>query len=282
VRRLEDPRAKPSVRLSKGVHVLVEGGQDWAAALTIPHDKVRVTFAVPWQGMLLLGTTDTLHDGEPGDVSVTAEDVEQVLAEASVGVDALLPEDVRATFAGLRVLPGGSGETATARRETVYSQGPGSMVSIAGGKLTTYRRIALDALDRLRPDLGLSALDRRPRPLPGAAGLSHVPFPEELPPETRSHLLELYGSLAADVLAPARDDPALLEPLVPGRPDLAAQALYARVREWAVTDDDVLRRRTTAWLAGPDAQAGTAERSSRSRAVASGSSDSVSGSITTP
>jgi glycerol-3-phosphate dehydrogenase len=282
VRRLEDPRAKPSVRLSKGVHVLVEGGQDWAAALTIPHDKVRVTFAVPWQGMLLLGTTDTLHDGEPGDVSVTAEDVEQVLAEASVGVDALLPEDVRATFAGLRVLPGGSGETATARRETVYSQGPGSMVSIAGGKLTTYRRIALDALDRLRPDLGLSALDRRPRPLPGAAGLSHVPFPDELQPETRSHLLELYGSLAADVLAPAREDPSLLEPLVPGRPDLAAQALYAREREWAVTDDDVLRRRTTAWLAGPDAQAGTAERSSRSRAVASTSSDSVSGSITTP
>ena len=282
VRRLEDPRAKPSVRLSKGVHVLVEGGQDWAAALTIPHDKVRVTFAVPWQGMLLLGTTDTLHDGEPGDVSVTAGDVEQVLAEASVAVDALLPEDVRATFAGLRVLPGGSGETATARRETVYSRGPGGMVSIAGGKLTTYRRIALDALDRLRPDLGLSALDRRPRPLPGAAGLSHVPFPDELPPETRSHLLELYGSLAADVLAPAREDPSLLEPLVPGRPDLAAQALYAREREWAVTDDDVLRRRTTAWLAGPDAQAGTAERSSRSRAVASTSSDSVSGSITTP
>ena len=124
------------------------------------------------------------------------------------------------------------------------------MVSIAGGKLTTYRRIALDALDRLRPDLGLGALDRRPRPLPGAAGLSHVPFPDELPPETRSHLLELYGSLAADVLAPAREDPSLLEPLVPGRPDLAAQALYARRarmggdgrRRAAAADDGLARR----------------------------------------
>jgi len=52
------------------------------------------------------------------------------------------------------------------------------------------------------------------------------------------------------VLAPAADDPSLLEPLVPGRPDLRAQALYAREREWAQTEDDVLRRRTTAWLAG--------------------------------
>ena len=55
------------MRLSKGVHVVVDGGEDWNAALTIPHDKVRVTFAVPWEGMLLLGTTDTEHDGEPDD-----------------------------------------------------------------------------------------------------------------------------------------------------------------------------------------------------------------------
>ncbi len=250
VRRLEDPQAASSVRLSKGVHVLVDGGGDWDAALTIPHDKVRVTFAVPWAGMLLLGTTDTLHDGGPGDVSVTEEDVAQVIEEASAAVEGLERGDVRASFAGLRVLPVGSGETATAKRETVYSRGPSGMVSIAGGKLTTYRRIALDALEHLRSDLGLRRIDATPRPLPGAAGLSYVPFPDELPPSTRSHLLGLYGSLAAEVLAPARDDPSLLEPLVAGRPDLAAQALYAREREWAVTDEDVLRRRTTAWLAG--------------------------------
>ena len=59
VRLLEDPQAKPSARLSKGVHVVVEGGGAWRAALTIPHDKVRVSFAVPWEGVLLLGTTDT-------------------------------------------------------------------------------------------------------------------------------------------------------------------------------------------------------------------------------
>jgi len=244
VRRLEDPDAKPSMRLSKGVHVVVEGGAAWGAALTVPHDKVRVSFAVPWEGMLLLGTTDTEYEGEPAAVGVTDADVRQVLAEAAVAIDGLGAPV--ATFAGLRVLPGGDGGTASAKRETVFSTGPTGMVSVAGGKLTTYRRIALDALDHL----GVRGLSRRPRPLPGAAGLDRVAWPVELDPAARAHLLHLYGSLAAEVLAPAVEDSALLEPLVAGRPDLRAQQLYARTREWARTDEDVLRRRTTAWLAG--------------------------------
>jgi glycerol-3-phosphate dehydrogenase len=244
VRRLEDPSAKPSIRLSKGVHLIADGGEGWSAAVTIPHDKVRVSFAIPWEGKLLLGTTDTLHEGEPEEATVTDDDVRTILTEAAVAVRDL--GEVRASFCGLRVLPGGPGATASARRETVYTRGPVGMLSVAGGKLTTYRRIALDALEQL----GVRNLDRRPRPLPGAAGLSRVAWPVELEPEARSHLLHLYGSLAAEVLAPAVDDPSLLEPIVPGRPDLRAQELYAREREWAQTKEDILRRRTTAWLAG--------------------------------
>ena len=244
VRRLEDEHAKPSMRLSKGVHILVDGARDWGAALTIPHDKVRVSFAVPWEGMLLLGTTDTLHEGEPETVSVTGDDVDQILREAAVAVDRVGP--VQASFCGLRVLPGGAGGTANARRETVFSTGPSGMVSVAGGKLTTYRRIALDALD----EVGVRGLSHRPRPLPGATGLDRIAWPVELDPVTRAHLIHLYGSLAPEVLAPATDDPSLLEPLVARRPDLRAQDLYARTHEWALHDDDVLRRRTTAWLAG--------------------------------
>jgi glycerol-3-phosphate dehydrogenase len=194
--------------------------------------------------MLLLGTTDSEYVGEPAAVGVTDADVRQVLDEAAVAIDGLGAPV--ATFAGLRVLPGGDGGTASAKRETVFSTGPSGMVSVAGGKLTTYRRIALDALDHL----GVRGLSRRPRPLPGAAGLDRVAWPVELDPATRAHLLHLYGSLAAEVLAPAVEDSALLEPLVAGRPDLRAQQLYARTREWARTDEDVLRRRTTAWLAG--------------------------------
>jgi glycerol-3-phosphate dehydrogenase len=243
VRRLEDPKARASMRLSKGVHVVVDGGDDWSAALTIPHDKVRVSFAVPWEGMLLLGTTDTEHDGEPETVAVTDADVRQVLEEASVAVDGL--GEPRAVYCGLRVLPGGEGETANAKRETVFSTGPTGMVSVAGGKLTTYRRIALDALDHL----GVRGLSKRPRPLPGATGLDRIEWSHELDRSTRAHLLHLYGSLATEVLAEVGDDSTLLEPLAAGRPDLRAQAVYARRREWALTDEDVIRRRTTAWLA---------------------------------
>jgi glycerol-3-phosphate dehydrogenase len=192
------------------------------------------------------------HGGAPEDASVTGEDVRTVLEEAAVAVHGI--GEVRASFYGLRVLPGGPGSTVNARRETVYTTGPQGMLSVAGGKLTTYRRIALDALEHL----GVRNLDRRPRPLPGATGLADVRWPVELEPAIRSHLLHLYGSLATEVLAPAVDDPSLLEPLVAGRPDLRAQELYAQEREWARTADDVSRRRTTVWLAGLGSEHGEA------------------------
>jgi glycerol-3-phosphate dehydrogenase len=257
VRRLEDPAAPPSSRLSKGVHALLSLEQPWSAALIIPHDRVRVSFAVPWEGMLLLGTTDTLYEGDPGDVTATQGEVEQILAEAAVALDgsALRPEAVRSTFAGLRVLPGVEGATASARRETVFLRGPRGMLTIAGGKLTTYRRIALGALGALRADLGVHRLDRRPQPLPGAADL-HGAMQRiarahpDIEPATRFHLVHLYGTCAEDVLALADSRPELLERLHPDAPDLAAQAVYAREREWACTEEDILRRRTTLGLRG--------------------------------
>ena len=244
LRRLEDPNAEPSVRLSKGVHVIVDGGEDWKAAVTIPHDKVRVSFAIPWEGKLLLGTTDTLHEGEPEDARVTDDDVRTVLGEAAEAIHGI--GEMRAAFVGLRVLPGGPGSTANARRETVYTRGPAGMLSVAGGKLTTYRRIALDALEQL----GVRNLDRKPRPLPGATG--RIEWPDAIGSTLRNHLLHLYGTLAAEVLAPVREDPSLLEPIVDSRPDIRAQELYARAHEWARTDEDVRRRRTTVWISGLD------------------------------
>jgi glycerol-3-phosphate dehydrogenase len=252
IRALEGPGAAPLCRLSKGVHLLLELDRPWSAALTIPHDPVRVTFAYPWQGMLLLGTTDTLYEGDPSEVAVEPADVARVLDEASVGVEreVLDPGRVRASFAGLRVLPGLSGATLTARRETQYVFGPGGMLTVAGGKLTTYRRIALSALERLRPDLVGVRFDPRPAPLPGADGLEDAGprlarrFPE-LDPATRSHLLHLYGSLAEEVLAPALLEPSLLEPIHRDAPDVLAQIGYAGEREWAVSVEDVVWRRTT-------------------------------------
>jgi glycerol-3-phosphate dehydrogenase len=252
IRRLEDPGAGTSVRLSKGVHAVVEPERRWSAALVVPQVGSRVSFAVPWRGLLLLGTTDTPFDGDPAGAEVGDADVEQVLAEAAVAVmpGAIAPERVRATYAGLRVLPVGPRGTADARRETVLSRGPGGMLTVAGGKLTTYRRIAISALEALRPELGLRRVDRAAWPLPGAAGLDAVRLPVELPPELRAHLLGTYGSLTPDVLAPAVADPGLLEPLAAGAPEVGAQVLYAARAEWAVSVEDVLRRRTTLALRG--------------------------------
>jgi glycerol-3-phosphate dehydrogenase len=257
LRRLEDPGAGPSVRLSKGAHAVLRLDQPWTAALTIPHDAVRVSFAVPWEGMLLLGTTDTLYEGDPDDVAATPEDVDQILAEAGVALEAnaLKPEAVRSAFAGLRVLPGTEGATASARRETVFVRGPGGMLTVAGGKLTTYRHIALDALRQVRGELGLHRLPDRAVPLPGAADLAEAGVRlaranPDLEPAVRSHLAHLYGSLAEEVLAEAADTPSLLERLNPDAPDIAAQAVYAQRREWACTPEDILRRRTTLGLRG--------------------------------
>jgi glycerol-3-phosphate dehydrogenase len=252
IRRLADPGADPSIRLSKGVHVVLSAETAWSAALTIPHDKVRVSFAVPWEGMLLVGTTDTLHEGGPDTVLAEEADVERVLAEAAVALEepALRREHIRAVFAGLRVLPQSGRETARARRETVHIRDSSGLLTVAGGKLTTYRRIALDTLERLQADLGLHRIDRQPWPLPGAVGLDRVSLPVEVSPTLRTHLLGLYGSLAGEVLEPALAEPALLEPLTPGAPDVAAQAIYAAEREWARDPEDILRRRTTLALRG--------------------------------
>lgn len=251
VRRLEDRHAGASVRLSKGAHVLVPGGEDWTAALTVPQDDVRVTFAVPWYGLLLLGTTDTDYDDDPGAVAADEDDIAEILGEASKALPgSLLGRDaVRASFAGLRVLPLGEDATASVRRETVFSVGRGGMLSVAGGKLTTYRQIALDALERVSGELGLRRVDRRPFPLPGARGPAPA-LPIEVDPEVEAHLRHLYGSRAARVVAGARDDPTLLERLHRDGPDIVAQARFAATDEWATTAGDVLRRRTTVALRG--------------------------------
>ena len=251
LRRLEDPAATPYGRLSKGVHVLLRLDEPWSAALTVPHDRVRVTFAYPWEGMLLLGTTDTLYEGDPDDVVATAADIEQVLAEAGVAVEASLlrPERVLSSYSGLRVLPHADGATADARRETAFLRGRGGMLTVAGGKLTTYRRIALGALDRLAAELAAPRPDRRPAPLPGAADAGSVARRllggDGVDAEVAAHLAHLYGARAEDLVALAADRPELLSRLHPDAPDIGAQAVYAVREEWAVSAEDVLTGRTT-------------------------------------
>jgi glycerol-3-phosphate dehydrogenase len=239
VRRLEDPQAGTSVTLSKGAHLVLDLPAEWRAAVAVPVDARRIAFAVPWEGMLLLGTTDT-----PAETPhVTAEDEAQILAEAGRALppELLAPDAVRARFAGLRVLPLTSRRTAEARREVTLSHGPLGMVSVAGGKLTTYRTIARAVLR----ELGYAPA-RAPAPLPGAAVPEQVAAELDVDPSVALHLARTYGSLAHELLSVSDD----LRQLAPGAPEVAAQVVYAREREWAVDADDVLRRRTTLAVRG--------------------------------
>ena len=223
LRRFEEPGVAPYGQLSKGVHVTLPLEEPWSSALTIPHDQVRVTFAYPWEGMLLLGTTDTPYEGDPADVDGDRRRHRHGARRGRRrGERRLLRRDrVLATYAGLRVLPPSDGSTVDARRETAILVGRGGMLTVAGGKLTTYRHIALDALERLAPTLGLRRLDRRPVPAAGrdrcgqrrGAARARVAVEQAV----AAHLAHFYGSRADGVVALAAERPELLERAAPRR-----------------------------------------------------------------
>ncbi|MFE2050886.1 FAD-dependent oxidoreductase [Streptomyces sp. NPDC059459] len=268
LRRMEDPGAAPSIRLSKGAHLVLRRTAPWRAALATPIDKYRITFALPWEDMLLLGTTDEEYAGDPADVAVTEKDTAQILDEAAVSVrDQQLSRDlITYAFAGLRVLPGGPGDTSQAKRETVVTEGPGGMLSVAGGKWTTFRHIGRTVLEKLETlpghpmGEGYEPVSRLPRglPLPGVANpravtrslLTDNTPGIRMPPDTARHLATHYGSLAFEVACLAHRDPALAQRIHPDAPEIMAQVVYARDHEWAETADDVLRRRTTLTVRG--------------------------------
>ena len=253
VRRLEDPACRPIARLSKGAHVVLPSPPGWRAGLAVSLRGHRAAFALPWHGLLLVGVTDTPYDGDPSAVGVDEGDVSALL-DGLAGVlagDVLRRDRILSAFAGLRVLPRGDGETPRASREHVVEVGPAGLVSVAGGKLTTHRRIALSALRRLPADVRPRRLPLSDDPLPGASrDAGSLPSLRDLDAETRAHLVSLYGREAEGVVARAASASDGLERIHPAAPDVWAQADHALVREWAVTAEDVAVRRTTLALRG--------------------------------
>ncbi|MFG3283592.1 FAD-dependent oxidoreductase [Streptomyces sp. NPDC048111] len=269
LRTMEDPAAAPSIRLSKGAHLVLKRTAPWKAALATPIDKYRITFALPWEDMLLLGTTDEEFEGDPADVRVTEADTAQILDEAAFSIrDQQLSRDlITYSFAGLRVLPGGPGDTSKAKRETVVTEGRGGMLSVAGGKWTTFRHIGRTVMKKLEQLPGhplgndfepISALPGK-MPLPGIANPRAVAHRlmldgrapgAQMAADTAKHLATHYGSLSFDIARLADEDTSLAERIHPDAPEIWAQVAYARDHEWAETADDVLRRRTTLTIRG--------------------------------
>lgn len=279
VRALDDPTAPPLLRPTKGVHIVVPRdriGNRHAVVLHAVADR-RVLFAIPWDEQAIIGTTDTDYHGEPDAVAAEAEDVEYLLETVNFYFPRahLAERDVLSTFAGLRPLIAGEEGAAPSEvsREEEILEAPSGLVSLGGGKLTTYRRVAIKVVDRvarrLETEHGIrvrpaSGTDRQP--LPGGATGDTVAFADRaaraangIPPEAAAFLAGRYGSRFRDVLEPIATDPALGERLDPETRHLRAEARFGAASEMAVRLEDVLRRRTQVALRSPDQGAGVAE-----------------------
>lgn len=264
VRALDEPVDHHGIRPAKGVHVTVPAARlpcDVAAVVPVPGDP-RSIFVVPWPetGLVYIGTTDTDYDGPLDDPRCTPEDVDYLLGAVNAATtSALTRDDVCGVWAGLRPLlaTAGHGHRAErtadlSRRHTVQTS-PRGLVTVTGGKLTTYRKMAEDAMAAVTPRLpdGRAAgrcvtkrLRLRGAPGPGSPAGS----PDGVDGAVLAHLRARYGTEVGAVLAVADGRPELLEPLVEGLPYLGVEAVHAVRSEMAMSLEDVLSRRTRARL----------------------------------
>jgi glycerol-3-phosphate dehydrogenase len=262
-------RAGYQVRMSKGVHVVVPYEAIHSdTGLLLRTDK-SVLFVIPWGQRWIVGTTDTDWTGGREEPTATSEDIDYILGQANrVLVRPLTRSDVIGVYAGLRPLVAAdeSAPTTKLSREHVVDQPVPGLVSIAGGKFTTYRVMARDVVDAALADYGrwvpASVTDQLP--LVGADGLAAATagagrLAEDygLPKHAAEHLLDRYGTLAEEVLELTRTDPALARPLADSYPYLGAEVAYAVTHEGALHIADVLTRRTRLSFEASDSGAST-------------------------
>jgi len=252
------PDAQPGlrVRASKGVHLVVPRAAITGEAGLILRTPTSVLFALPWGGHWIIGTTDTDWSLDRAHPAASAHDIGYLLAQLNQVLSRpLTGADIEGVYAGLRPLLEGEDDTAensTLSREHAVVEPMLGLFLVAGGKLTTYRVMAADVVDRVAHRLGVVRPSPTARlPLLGADGYRAMwrdrpalAARSGLPTGAVEHLLERYGSLAPEVAALAAADPALAGP-VAGAPEyLAAEISYGARAEGALHLEDVLTRRT--------------------------------------
>jgi glycerol-3-phosphate dehydrogenase len=243
VRRMDEPGTAPIIAPSQGVHIVLEKVfLPGDTAIMVPKtDDGRVLFAIPWLDKVLVGTTDTPVTEVPLEPRPFPEELEFLLEHAGRYLTQDPgPEDVLSTFAGLRPLVGG-GETTTAslaRDHTLLISASG-LVTIAGGKWTTYRKMAEDTVDQAAVVAGV---DERPCV---TRDLHIFGYHQNA---GRFGTLAQYGSAAPGIQDIVRQDPAMGEALHPRRPTIGAEVVWAARREMARTVEDFLSRRTRTLL----------------------------------
>ena len=263
VQELADTRGRFRVRASKGVHLVVPRDRINSETGLILRTDRSVLFVIPWGRQWLIGTTDTDWSLDKTHPAASRADIDYLLSQVnSVLTTPLLLDDILGVYAGLRpLLSGESEETSQLSREHAVARPLPGLVSVAGGKYTTYRVMARDAVDAAVRDLDRpvppSVTDRTP--ILGAEGyealsnsLESLAAEWSLPSWRMRRLLDRYGSLVTEVLQPANEDMSLRAPLEGADEYLLAEIRYAVTHEGALHLDDILTRRTRISIEVPD------------------------------
>jgi glycerol-3-phosphate dehydrogenase len=266
--RLAGDGGGPYLAPTKGVHLIAPAHDLRTAFLLLHPTDGRVFFVIPWMGRSLIGTTDTFTPAGPDDLRVLPEEIAYLLEGHNYYFRPPLQEgDILSTFAGLRpLIRGRAGMPSSLSREFRLFQAPSGLLSAAGGKYTTYRRMAEEITDVVARRLGNARscrtrnflLDGSPSQpwetfFPGMT--SHLTAGYGLSDSAARHLLGRYGRRAPDVLAYLPQDPAGLEPLVSGEPDLRVELHYQKEHEMALFPGDHLLRRMRLGMYRPECAA---------------------------
>lgn len=254
IQALSKQRGRFRVRASKGVHVVVPRDRIVSDVAIILRTARSVMFVIPWGNHWIIGTTDTDWDLDLAHPAATKADIDYILGTVnSVLATPLTHADIDGVYAGLRpLLAGESDDTSKLSREHAVAIPAPGLVAIAGGKYTTYRVMASDAIDAAAqyiPARVAPSITEKVRLL-GADGyfalinqVEHVGAERNLHPYRVRHLLDRYGSLISEVLALAADRPDLLNPITQAPVYLKVEAAYAAAAEGALHLEDILARR---------------------------------------
>ena len=267
VLRMVDAEAPERVQQSKGVHLVVRGDAIRSTTAIIARTPASVLFLLPWGANWIVGTTDTAREPSESlaDPVATEEEIDYLLGQANRWLARpLRREDVIDTYAGYRPLVAEESAEATtqvSREHMVFHPVPG-LVAIAGGKYTTYRVMAADAVDAAVADLdedSIPASSTADIPLVGAVGFTDLWADRaslaerwDLPVETVERLLRRHGSRVSEVFDVLDIDPSLRAPLPPEGRHLAAEAVVAVTSQGALDLEDVLVRRLRITPESPD------------------------------
>ena len=246
---LHDEAEVPRIRPSRGTHLTVSSEDlPIVAGAIVPAGSGRSIFVLPWLGRTLIGTTDNDYEGALDHVPASEEDVDYLLEATNEFFGcSLAASDLTGAFAGVRPLisTGDPRKSVDISRKAELYETSSGMVTITGGKLTTWRRMAKLAVDRIVEREGREAPCRTHEiPLGAPVEVEQLPHVEGVDAASRAALAGRYGYAAVDVLELAARAPELARRVSPELPDLVAEAPFAARREQARSVADVLLRRT--------------------------------------